>query len=119
MGKEKWAGAVDNLGGDVLSLITSQMKWGGLVASIGLAASYKYETTVMPFILRNVGVLGIDSVNAPFKTRQRVWARLAKDLEPKKLESIVTTVRLEDLPGVFERMIEGSTKGRTVVRIGE
>ena len=115
LGKEIWAGAVDNLGGDVLSLITTQMKWGGVVSVIGLAASHQFNGTVMPFILRNVGVLGIDSVNAPMANRKKIWSLLGTDLKPKNLSSMVTTVRLDELPSVFEKIMQGKIKGRTVV----
>jgi len=118
LGKETWAGAVDNLGGDVLSWIASTMKVGGALASIGLAASHELKTTVMPFILRGVSLLGIDSVNAPMDVRQNVWQRLATDLKPRHLDAMATTVDFTNLPGVFDTVLKSQVRGRTVVRIG-
>ena len=116
--KATWAGAVDNLGGDVLSWIASTMQVGGTLASIGLAASHTLNTTVMPFILRGVSLLGVDSVNTPMALREKVWRRLGADLKPRRLQSIATTVNLADLPGVFEKVMKAQVRGRTVVKIG-
>ena len=116
--KATWAGAVDNLGGDVLSWIASTMQVGGALASIGLAASPAFNTTVMPFILRGVSLLGVDSVNAPMALREKVWRRLGTDLKPRHLRSIASTVNFPDLPGVFEKVMKAQVRGRTVVKIG-
>jgi len=116
--KATWAGAVDNLGGDVLSWIASTMQVGGTLASIGLAASHTFNTTVMPFILRGVSLLGVDSVNTPMGLREKVWRRLGADLKPRRLQSIATTVNFADLPGVFEKVMKAQVRGRTVVKIG-
>jgi putative YhdH/YhfP family quinone oxidoreductase len=116
--KTTWAGAVDNLGGDVLSWIASTMQVGGTLASIGLAASHAFNTTVMPFILRGVSLLGVDSVNTPMGLREKVWRRLGTDLKPRRLQSIATTVNFADLPGVFEKVMKAQVRGRTVVKIG-
>ncbi len=118
LGKETWAGAVDNLGGDVLSWIASTMKTGGALASIGLAASHEFKTTVMPFILRGVSLVGIDSVNAAMEVRENVWKRLASDLKPRHLDDMATTVSFDDLASVFGNILEAKAKGRTVVKIG-
>lgn len=118
LGKETWAGAVDNLGGDVLSWLASTMKIGGALASIGLAASHEFKTTVMPFILRGVSLVGVDSVNAAMDVRKKVWQRLATDLKPRHLEAMGTTVGFADLPGVFDKVLKSQVKGRTVVKIG-
>jgi len=115
--KATWAGAVDNLGGDVLSWLASTMLVGGTLASIGLAASHTFNTTVMPFILRGVSMLGVDSVNSPMPLRQSVWQRLATDLKPRHLETMTTAVGLDQLPAVFERILKGQIKGRTVVKL--
>jgi len=115
--KTTWAGAVDNLGGDVLSWLASTMLVGGTLASIGLAASHTFNTTVMPFILRGVSMLGVDSVNTPMQLRQSVWQRLATDLKPRHLETMTTTVGLDQLAAVFERILKGQNKGRTVVKL--
>jgi putative YhdH/YhfP family quinone oxidoreductase len=117
LGKETWAGAVDNLGGDVLSWIASTMKVGGALASIGLAASHEFKTTVMPFILRGVSLVGIDSVNAQMDVRQQVWERLATDLKPRHLDAMASMVEFSDLPDVFDNVLKSKIKGRTVVRI--
>jgi len=116
--KATWAGAVDNLGGEILSWIASTMQIGGTLAIIGLAASHNFNTTVMPFILRGVSLLGIDSVNAPMPLREKVWKRLGSDLKPRRLQSIVTTVNFAGLPGVFKKILDKEMRGRTVVKIG-
>ncbi len=116
--KATWAGAVDNLGGDVLAWLASTMQIGGTLASIGLAASHTMNTTVMPFILRGVSLLGIDSVNAPMSVREKVWNRLGGDLKPRHLKEIVTAVDFADLPAVFEKVINAKMRGRAAVRIG-
>jgi acrylyl-CoA reductase (NADPH) len=116
--KATWAGAVDNLGGDVLAWLASTMQVGGALASIGLAASHTLNTTVMPFILRGVSLVGVDSVNTPMPLRQKVWKRLASDLKPKHLSSMTTTIHLQDLPGVFEKILKSQMRGRNVVAIG-
>lgn len=112
-----WAGAVDNLGGDVLAWLASTMQVGAPLASVGLAASHTLNTTVMPFILRGVSLLGIDSVNTPMEVRRRVWERLAGDLRPRHLAQMTATIGLDDLPGVFDQLMAGQAHGRTVVKI--
>jgi putative YhdH/YhfP family quinone oxidoreductase len=118
--KTVWGGAIDNVGGAMLShLLASVVPWGS-VASIGLAGGHELDTTVMPFILRGVSLLGITSANCPRERRERVWERLAGDWRPRHLDGIVQeTVTLEALPGVFERMLAGETRGRTLVRIAD
>jgi NADPH2:quinone reductase len=114
-----WAGAVDNLGGEVLAWLTRTVKPWGNIASIGLASSPELKTTVMPFILRGVSLLGINSVLNPRPQRLQVWQRLATDLKPRDLRSIVTrTVKLEDLMGVFDDYLNSRVTGRTIVEIG-
>jgi acrylyl-CoA reductase (NADPH) len=115
--KGVWAGAVDNLGGDVLAWIISGMKPWGTIASIGLAASTDLNTTVMPFILRGASLLGIDSGYAPAAIRERVWARLASDLKPRHLDALTREVAFEALPTEFDDYIAGQAHGRVVVRI--
>ena len=115
--KATWAGAVDNLGGDVLAWLASTMQIGATLASIGLAASHSLNTTVMPFILRGVSLLGVDSVNAPMPLREKVWKRLGSDLKPRQLTSIVTTVDFADLPGVFDKVMNAKMRGRAAVKI--
>lgn len=112
-----WAGAVDNVGGQILHWILATMKQAGTVASIGNAASAKLDTTVFPFILRGVSLLGVDSGYIGFPTRQRVWDRLATDLKPRHLDAVTRVVDFDQLPGCFDDFISGRVKGRTVVRI--
>ena len=117
--KALWAGAVDNVGGDQLAWLTRTMQPEGNIASIGLAGGFRLETTVMPFILRGVNLLGINSVYAGRDRRERVWERLASDLKPRGIERIVTSeVALSDLPSAFDGYMEGTVTGRAVVRIG-
>jgi len=113
--RETWAGAVDNLGGDVLAWILSTMRSWGSVASVGLAASMNLSTTVAPFILRGVSMLGADSGYTPMKLRQQVWTRLAGDLRPRHLKEMTRTIPFDALPGVFDQFIKSQARGRTVV----
>ena len=115
--KSLWAGAVDNLGGDVLSWMASTMQVGGTIAAIGLAASFSFNTTVMPFILRGVPLCGVDSVNCPMAQRREVWRRLAGDMKPRHLEAMTRSIGFDDLPSAFAAYLEGKVKGRTVVAI--
>ena len=112
-----WAGAVDNLGGDVLAWIASTMEQGGTIASIGLAASMKLNTTVAPFILRGVSLLGVDSgyIREPY--RSGVWQRLATDLRPPHLATMSRRIAFEELPAIFDEYVAGRAKGRVVVDI--
>ena len=117
--KALWAGAVDNVGGNQLAWLTRTMQPEGNIASIGLAGGFKLETTVMPFILRGVNLLGINSVYVGRERRERVWQRLASDLAPRGIDRIVTSeVALSDLPSAFDGYLEGAVTGRAVVRIG-
>jgi acrylyl-CoA reductase (NADPH) len=118
MEKGQWGGAIDNVGGDILAWLTRTTKPWGNIASVGLAGGSQLNTTVMPFILRGVSILGITSSGCPTAFRQPLWERLATDLAPKHLDKIVTnTIGLEDLPNIFENMLAGKTTGRTVVSI--
>lgn len=114
----QFAGAIDNVGGELLTWLTRTVKFWGNIASIGLAASPELKTTVMPFILRGVSLLGINSVYTPRPLRMQVWQRLATDLKPRHLDVIVTrTVPFEQLPGAFDGYLTAGVTGRTVVRI--
>lgn len=117
--KALWAGAIDSLGGDVLSWIASTMKDDGNIASIGLAASMTFNTTVAPFILRGVNLLGINSASTPFALRKKVWDRLATDMRPRHLKAMARTITLAELPGAFDAFIKSQVKGRIVVAIGQ
>jgi NADPH2:quinone reductase len=118
MERALWAGAVDNVGGELLAWLTRTMDQWGNIASIGLAGGADLRTTVMPFILRGVSLLGINSVLTPRATRLEVWKRIAGDLQPAKLDRICSrVVPFADLPGHFEDYINGRVTGRTVVKI--
>lgn len=118
MEKAQWAGAIDNLGGDILTWLTRTVDYGGNIASIGLAAGIELNTTVLPFILRAVCLLGINSVDTPRDLRLQVWRRLGADLRPRHLDSIAgRTIAFGDLPQAFQGYIEGAVTGRVVVEI--
>jgi len=118
MEKAQWAGGIDNLGGDVLTWLTRTVDYGGNIASIGLAASHELHTTVLPFILRAVCLLGINSVDTPRELRRQVWERIGADLKPRHLERIAgNTISLDDLPGAFQAYLDGTVIGRTVVEL--
>ncbi|NKF20732.1 acrylyl-CoA reductase family protein [Solimonas marina] len=113
-----WGGAVDNLGGDTLAMLTRTVKPWGNIASIGLAQSHELTTTVMPFILRGVSLLGIHSVECPRAWREDIWAKLAGAWKPRVLDRIVTReIALKDLPAACEDLIAGTVTGRTLVRV--
>ena len=115
----RFAGAIDNLGGEVLTWLTRTVDFWGNIASIGLAASPELKTTVIPFILRGVALLGINSSATRREWRLAVWQRIATDLKPRQLARIVTrTIGFEELPQAFPDYIAGRVTGRTVVRIG-
>jgi putative YhdH/YhfP family quinone oxidoreductase len=114
--KATWAGAVDNLGGEVLAWMASTMKFNGVIASIGLAASPSLSTTVLPFILRGASLLGINSTDAPSPELEReVWGRLATDMRPPMLKEMARTVPFADLPKVFDDFINAKVTRRVVV----
>jgi acrylyl-CoA reductase (NADPH) len=113
--KATWAGAVDNLGGDVLAWMASTMLQGGAIASIGLAASMNLNTTVAPFILRGACLLGIDSGSTPMPLRQEIWRRLATDMRPAHLKEIALTLPFEELPQAFGGLMKAAAKGRIVI----
>jgi acrylyl-CoA reductase (NADPH) len=118
--KSLWAGAIDAVGGKVLAWITRTMQPLGNIASIGLAGGHKLETTVMPFILRGINLLGINSTYCPVPLREKVWQRLAGDLKPIAMDVIANrTVAFEDIPGLFDDYITGKVTGRTIVRISD
>ena len=119
MEKAEWAGAIDNLGGDYLTWLTRTVDYGGNIASVGLAAGYKLETTVMPFILRAVCLLGINSVDTPRNLRLAAWSRIGADLRPQHLDTIGhKSISFDELPAQFQAYIDGTVTGRTVVQIG-
>ncbi len=116
--KAMWGGAVDNVGDATLAWLCSTVKPFGNIASIGLAGGYKLETTVMPFILRGVSLIGINSIEMPTEMRNTAWRRLGEDLKPQHLKDIVTQeVSFDQLPSAFESFMDGAVLGRTVVRV--
>jgi acrylyl-CoA reductase (NADPH) len=113
--KATWAGAVDPVGGDIVAWLTRTMMYGGTIANSGLTGGTDLKTTVLPFILRGVKLLGIDSVMCPAATRLEVWRRLAGDLRPAHLGTAVRTISLDELPGAFATLLAGQARGRFVV----
>lgn len=115
----QWAGAIDNVGGELLAWLMRTMNFWGNIASIGMAGSGELKGTVFPFILRGVNLLGINSVYTPRVERLEVWRRLSTDLKPRHLDRIVTkTIAFDALPTAFDDYLKGAVTGRTVVRIG-
>jgi len=114
--KATWAGAVDNLGGEVLAWMASTMKFNGVIAAVGLAASPSLGTTVLPFILRGVSLLGINSTDCPTpELERRVWQRLATDMRPPLLKEMARTVPFAGLPQVFDDFINARVARRVVI----
>ncbi len=114
---ETWAGCVDAVGGAMLARVLGQMKYGSSVAAVGLAGGAALPATVIPFLLRGVNILGIDSVMKPFEARQRAWTRVASDLPMDKLEAMVEPATLSDLPGLGRDILNGQVRGRVVVDV--
>lgn len=114
---ETWSGCVDAVGGDMLARVLGQMAYGASVAAVGLAGGAGLPTTVIPFLLRGVNLLGIDSVMQPFENRKRAWARIAKDLPMDKLEGMITQATLADLPNLGKDILKGQVRGRVVVDV--
>jgi acrylyl-CoA reductase (NADPH) len=114
---ERWAGCVDAVGGATLAHVLPRLKYHGSVAACGLAGGTKLETTVIPFLLRGVNLLGIDSVLCPKVRRQAAWNRLGRDLRPDLLERMIQSARLEDLPRLASDILAGKVQGRVVVDV--
>ncbi|WP_284163026.1 MDR family oxidoreductase [Frigidibacter sp. SD6-1] len=114
---EIWAGAVDSVGGAMLARLLGQMKYGASVASVGLAGGSGLPATVIPFILRGVNLLGIDSVMQPYARRVEAWQRIARDLPMAKLEAMIQPAGLADLPALGEAILKGQVQGRVVVDV--
>lgn len=117
IGAERWAGAVDSVGSHTLANVLAQIRYRGVVAACGLAQGMDLPASVAPFILRNVTLAGIDSVNTPRAARIEVWTRLARDLKPAKLASTIVEVTLADVPNVAAAILRGEVRGRTVVSV--
>ena len=115
--RETWAGCVDAVGGDMLARVLGQMKYGASVSAVGLAGGSGLPATVIPFLLRGVNLLGIDSVMQPYDNRLRAWERIARDLPMDKLEAMIHPADLNDLPGLGKDILKGQVKGRVVVDV--
>jgi acrylyl-CoA reductase (NADPH) len=117
--KERWAAVVDAVGSHTLANACAQTRYGGAVAACGLAQGMDFPATVAPFILRGVALLGVDSVMAPLALREQAWARLARDLDPKLLETLTTEISLDQAVDAAQQLMAGQVKGRIVVKTGE
>ena len=115
--KSTWAGAVDPVGGATLAWLIRTMQRAGTIASSGLTGGIELHTTVMPFILRGVKLLGIDSAMCPIDTRREVWHRLATDMKPGHFDTTAHEISLDDLPTAFATLLKGAAKGRYVVKV--
>ncbi|MOA26368.1 putative quinone oxidoreductase YhfP [compost metagenome] len=116
--KEQWAGAVDTVGGDILFNVVKSLQYGGSVAACGLTAGASFKATVMPFILRGVNLLGVDSVELPLAVKAAMWERLAGAWKLDGLEQLVREVGLDELPGEIRKILAGGQTGRVVVNLG-
>ncbi|MBN3785612.1 MDR family oxidoreductase [Burkholderia sp. Ac-20353] len=115
--KERWAGAIDSVGSHTLANVLAHTRYRGVVAAFGLAQGADLPASMLPFILRNVTLAGIDSVNAPQDVRLQAWARLASDLDLDKLALTSESIGLADVPGIALRVLEGKVRGRTIVDV--
>ncbi|HYA20638.1 MAG TPA: oxidoreductase [Burkholderiales bacterium] len=115
--KPMWAGALDSVGGEQLAWLIRSMQPNGVIASFGNAGGVELHTTVLPFILRGVRLLGVDSAFTAMPLRKAIWARLASDLHPTHLAEITQMVSLQELPMVFQKMLQAQAHGRTVVKL--
>jgi putative YhdH/YhfP family quinone oxidoreductase len=115
--KERWAGGIDAVGGKTLATVLSQTAYGGAVAACGLAGGSDLPGSVFPFILRNVTLLGVDSVMAPMGKRQVAWQRLARDLPMAKLDRLTSVVPMSAVPELASDIVDGKTQGRLVVDV--
>ncbi|TSE00485.1 acryloyl-CoA reductase [Skermania sp. ID1734] len=117
LGKAEWAAAVDCVGGKTLAYVLSTLKYGGAVAASGLTGGAGLNTTVMPFILRGAGLLGIDSVQLDIETRRELWDRLNTELRPRHLDKLTHDVDIKDVTSVIDQVRQGRYTGRAVVRV--
>ena len=114
---ERWAGCIDSVGGNTFARVLAQLKYGGSIAAVGLAGGSKVDTTVIPFLLRGVNVLGIDSVMCPMPRRLSAWRRLCADLPLAKLEQFTLDATFADLPQLAADIVRGQVRGRVAVRV--
>lgn len=115
----QWAAALDSVGGATLAWLTRTMQQNGVIASFGNAGGVELNTTVLPFILRGVRLIGIDSAATAMHLRQEIWHRLANEWRPQQLDKLAHTVDFEQLPEVFPKMLKGESHGRTVIKIAD
>jgi acrylyl-CoA reductase (NADPH) len=118
LGRQRWAGAVDTVGGQVLANVCASTRYGGTVAACGNAGGMKLPVTVAPFILRAVTLAGVDSVQTPRPRRLEAWRRLGSDLDPSLLDSLTSEIGLGDAIDTARRLLDGRVRGRTVVDVG-
>ena len=119
LGKERWAGAIDSVGSTTLANILAQVSYGGAVSACGLAQGMDLPSTVMPFILRGVSLLGIDSVMAPMQLRERAWKRLSENININKLEEMTIDASLDQVEGLANEILQGKVRGRVIVNISK
>lgn len=119
LGSERWSGVIDNVGGDALGAILATLRYWGSCASVGNAGGIKFTATVLPFLLRGVNLLGIDSNTCPMDRRLKAWDRLAREMPLAKLDAMTATAGLGDLQGLAGKIIQGQVRGRTVVDLGK
>ena len=118
LGPERWSGAIDNVGGEQLGNILASLRYWSSCAAVGLAGGTQFTASVIPFLLRGINLLGIDSNLCPMARREQAWARLAKDMPLGKLDALTTTVGLAEVPGLAGKILQGQVRGRTVVDLG-
>jgi acrylyl-CoA reductase (NADPH) len=118
LGSERWAGAIDNVGGEQLGNVLASLRYWGSCAAVGLAGGTTFTSSVIPFLLRGINLLGIDSNTCPMARRRQAWARLAKDMPLDKLDAMTETVGLADVAGLAGKILQGQVRGRTVVDLG-
>ena len=118
LARERWGAGIDSVGSTTLANLLSMLRYGGAVAACGLAGGMDLPASVAPFILRNVALLGVDSVMAPMPLRLEAWSRLARDLDPAKLAAMTHTIALDDVMSAGRDIVDGKVRGRIVVSIG-
>jgi acrylyl-CoA reductase (NADPH) len=118
LGSERWSGAIDNVGGEQLGNILASLRYWGSCAAVGLAGGTTFTSSVIPFLLRGINLLGIDSNTCPMERRAKAWARLARDMPLDKLDAMTTTVGLAAVPGMAGKILQGQVRGRTVIDLG-
>jgi acrylyl-CoA reductase (NADPH) len=114
---ERWLGCIDSVGGQTLARVLAQTKSTGAIAAVGLAGGANFTSSVMPFLLRGVSIVGIDSVNAPLDTRETAWQRIGELLDAELIDGMVTEIGLDDLPSYADRILHGEVRGRIVVKL--